>query len=256
MLSSVMFHTQAAAEACFASNSPGVFSTTHWSVVLAAGEKDSPAAAAALEQLCRIYWYPLYGFVRRQGQSPQDAEDLTQQFFCRLLEKDHLGKADRNRGKFRNFLLVSLKNFLINERKRVGRLKRGGDLTFLSFDAQEAEERYAREPSDNATPASAYERQWAVALVEQVFSVLREEYAATDKANLFTALKVFIWGDAEAASYAQIGVQLHLTVGAVKVAVHRLRQRFRQVLRDQTAQTVARPEDIDEELRHLIGVLS
>jgi len=251
-----MFHPKAAAGPPFASTSPGVFATTHWSVVLAAGEKDSPAAAAALEELCRIYWYPLYSFVRRQGHSPQDAEDLTQQFFCRLLEKDHLGKADRDRGKFRTFLLVSLKNFVINERKRAGRLKRGGALTFLSFDAQEAEERYAREPIDNATPSSAFERQWAVALVEQVFAVLRKEYAATDKAGLFTALKVFIWGDADSASYAQIGEQHHLTEGAVKVAVHRLRQRFREVLRAQAAQTVARPEEIEEELRHLIGVLS
>jgi RNA polymerase sigma-70 factor (ECF subfamily) len=235
--------------------SPGVFATTHWSVVLAAGEKDTPQAAAALEELCRIYWYPLYGFVRRQGHSPEDAEDLTQQFFCRLLEKDHFGKADRDRGKFRTFLLVSLKHFLTNEWKRAGRLKRGGDLTFLSFDAHEAEERYASEPIDDVTPVSAYERQWAVALVEQVFSILRAEYAATEKAHLFTALKVFIWGDAHSASYAEMGDQLHLTEGGVKVAVHRLRQRFREVLRAQVAQTVARPDDIDEELRHLIGVL-
>jgi RNA polymerase sigma-70 factor (ECF subfamily) len=237
----MVFPTKAAAGPCFASTSPGVFATTHWSVVLAAGAKDSPAAAAALEELCRIYWYPLYGFVRRQGHSPQDAEDLTQQFFCRLLQKDHFGKADRDRGKFRTFLLVSLKHFLINERKRAGRLKRGGDLTFLSFDVQEAEERYGRESIGNATPASAYERQWAVALVEQVFSVLGKEYAATDKAHLFRALKVFIWGDAGSASYAEIGDQLHLSEGAVKVAVHRLRQRFREVLRAQAAQTVARP---------------
>jgi RNA polymerase sigma-70 factor (ECF subfamily) len=235
---------------------PGVFATTHWSVVLAAGERDTPRAAAALEELCRAYWYPLYGFVRRQGYSPEDAEDLTQQFFCRLLEKGHLAIADRERGKFRSFLLVSMKHFLMNEWKRAGRLKRGGDLTFLSFDVHEAEERYAKEPVDNATPVDAYERQWAVALLEQVFSNLRLEYAASDKAQLFEVLKCSVWGDAQTASYAEMGRNLNLSEGAVKVAVHRLRQRFREVLRAQVGQTVARPEDIDEELRHLIGVLS
>jgi RNA polymerase sigma-70 factor (ECF subfamily) len=239
-----------------ATASPDVFATTHWSVVLAAGARDTPQAVAALEELCRAYWYPLYGFVRRQGHSPEDAEDLTQQFFCRLLEKDHFGKADRDRGKFRTFLLVSLKHFLINEWKRAGRLKRGGALTFLPFDAHEAEERYAREPVNDATPASAYERQWAVTLVEQVFLVLRTEHAAAEKIQLFEALKVFIWGDASSTSYAEIGDQLHLTEGAVKVAVHRLRQRFREVLRAQVAQTVSQPQDVDQELRHLIEVLS
>ncbi len=239
-----------------ANASPGVFPTTHWSVVLLAGQADSPQAADALEKLCRTYWYPLYVYVRRQGNSPEDAQDLTQDFFSRLLEKNYFAKADRDRGKFRTFLLGSLKNFLVNEWKRAGRLKRGGDLTFLSFDAKETEERYAGEPSDETNPANAYERQWAVALIEQVFSMLRGEYAAADKAQLFEALKVCVWGETSPAPYAEIGQQLNLTEGTVKVAVHRLRQRFRELLRAEVAHTVARPEDIDGELRHLIAIVS
>src|SRR5260221_3451468 len=151
----------------------GWFATTHWSVVLLAGQADSPHGAEALERLCRTYWYPLYVYVRRQGNSPEDAQDLTQDFLSRLLEKNYLLKADRDRGKFRTFLLGSLKNFLVNEWKRAGRLKRGGDLTFLSFDANTAEERYAGEPIDETNPANDFERQWAVTLIEQVFTTLR-----------------------------------------------------------------------------------
>src|SRR5947199_3215250 len=167
------------------------FNTTHWSVVLAAGAPDSPQAVEALEKLCRTYWYPLYVYVRRHGHSPEDAQDLTQEFFSHLLEKKNLAKADPDRGKFRTFLLGSFKNFLVNEWKRAGRLKRGGDLKFLSFDADEAEQRYAGEQIDESNPANAYERQWAVALIEQVLSMLRGEYAAAGKAQLFEALKVF-----------------------------------------------------------------
>jgi RNA polymerase sigma-70 factor (ECF subfamily) len=234
----------------------GWFATTQWSVVLLAGQADSAPGAEALEKLCRTYWYPLYVYVRRQGNSPEDAQDLTQIFFSRLLEKNYFAKADPDRGKFRTFLLGSLKNFLVNEWKRAGRLKRGGDLTFLSFDANEAEERYAGEQIDESNPANAYERQWAVALIEQVFSILRGEYAAAGKAQLFEALKVFVWGDTSSASYVEIGRQLNLTEGTVKVAVHRLRQRFRELLRTEVAHTVARPEDIDSELRHLIAIVS
>src|SRR6266446_910871 len=241
-------------------NSPraeaGSFATTHWSVVLLAGQADSLHATEALEKLCRTYWYPLYVYVRRQGNSPEDAQDLTQDFLSRLLEKNYLAKADRDRGKFRTFLLGSLKNFLVNEWKRAGRLKRGGDLTFLPFDANAAEERYAGEPIDETNPANDFERQWAVTLIEQVFTTLRQEYASADKAQLFEALKIFIWGDKALVSYAEIGHQLNLAEGTVKVAVHRLRQRFRELLRAEVAHTVARPEDIDGELRHLIAVLS
>jgi len=231
------------------------FTTTHWSVVLLAGLADSPQANEALEKLCRTYWYPLYVYVRRQGNSPEDAQDLTQIFFSRLLEKNYCAKADRDRGKFRTFLLGSLKNFLVNEWKRAGRLKRGGGVEFLSLDANVAENRYAAEPANESNPDAAYEKRWAVTLIEQVLTVLRQEFNAADKARLFEELKGFIWGDKSAASYAEIAGPLNLTEGTVKVAVHRLRQRFRQLLRAEVAHTVARPEDVDGELRHLIAVV-
>jgi len=234
----------------------GVFATTQWSVVLAAGNHDLPEAAQALERLCQTYWYPLYAYVRRQGRSPEDAQDSTQEFFFRLLDKGYLAKADPQRGKFRTFLLGSMKNFLINEWKQASRLKRGGHESFVFLDVDKAEERFAAEPIGEATPDSTYDRRWAVVLIEQVFATLRREYASADKARLFEALKAFIWGDTSSASYLEIGQQLKLTEGTVKVAVHRLRQRFRELLRAEVAHTVARPEDIDGELRHLIAVMS
>jgi RNA polymerase sigma-70 factor (ECF subfamily) len=230
------------------------FNTTHWSVVLAAGDADQSGGAEALEKLCCAYWYPLYVYVRRNGNSPEDAQDLTQDFFSRLLEKNYLAKADRDRGRFRTFLLGSLKNFMINEWKRAGRLKRGGGLEFLSIDTNVAEHRYAAEPANESNPDAAYEQRWAVTLIEQVLATLRREYGATDKARLFEELKGFIWGDKSTASYAEIAGALNLTEGTVKVAVHRLRQRFRELLRAEVAHTVARPDDIDAELRHLISV--
>jgi RNA polymerase sigma factor (sigma-70 family) len=231
-----------------------VFGTTHWSVVLAAGHSSVPGAQEALEKLCRAYWFPLYVFVRRQGNSPEDAQDLTQNFFARLLDKNYLAKADRERGKFRTFLLGSLKNFLINEWKQAGRLKRGGGVEFLSIDPNAAEDRYAAEPANEPNPDAAYEQRWAVTLIEEVLAALREEFNASDKGRIFEELKGFIWGEQSSASYAEIAGQLNLTEGAVKVAVHRLRERFRILLRTEVAKTVARPEDIDGELRHLISM--
>ena len=232
------------------------FATTHWSVVLAAGERELPQAAEALEKLCRTYWYPLYVYVRRQGNSPEDAQDLTQIFFSRLLEKHYFAKADRDRGKFRTFLLRSMKNFLVNEWKRAGRLKRGGGVEFLSIDANVAEDRYAAEPANESNPDAAYEQRWAVTLIEHVLATLRREYSAADKAQIFEELKGLIWGDKSTAPYAEIAGHLNLTEGSVKMAVHRLRQRFRELLRAEVAHTVARPDDIDDELRHLISVAS
>jgi RNA polymerase sigma factor (sigma-70 family) len=232
------------------------FNTTHWSVVLAAGESGSEQSAAALNKLCRVYWYPLYAYVRRQGNGPEDAEDLTQQFFARLLEKNYLANADRERGKFRTFLLASMKNFLVNEWKRAARLKRGGAHSFVSFDLEVAEGRYAAEPTAGAVPESLYERQWAVSLIEQVFASLRLEYATVEKGALLEELKGFVWGEQSSASYAEIAANLKVAEGTVKVSVHRLRQRFRELLREEVAQTVSQPEEIDGELRHLIAVLS
>ncbi|MHB8524141.1 MAG: RNA polymerase sigma factor [Limisphaerales bacterium] len=251
-----MPHANPEADPVSASASPGVFATTHWSVVLMAGQSDSPHAAEAQEKLCRTYWYPLYVYVRRQGNSPEDAQDLTQEFFARLLVKNNLAKADRDRGKFRTFLPGSLKNFLVNEWKRAGRLKRGGGVEFLSIDANVAEDRYAAEPANEFNPDAAYEQSWAVTLIERVLAVLRQEYTAADKARLFEELKGFIWGGKSAASYAEIAGRLNPTEGSLKVAVHRLRQRFRELLRAEVANTVARPEDVDGELRHLIRVAS
>ncbi len=233
-----------------------IFATTHWSVVLAAGQGSVPSAEAALEKLCRTYWFPLYAFARRQGNSPEDAQDLTQDFFARLLEKKYLAKADPERGKFRTFLLGSLKNFLVNDWKRAGRLKRGGGSEFLSIDTDAAEERYAAEAPGEFNPDAEYETRWAVTLIEQVLSALRQEFNASDKATLFEELKGFIWGAKSTASYAEIAARLDLSEGNVKVAVHRLRQRFRELLRAEVAHTVSGPEDIDVELRHLIHVLT
>jgi RNA polymerase sigma-70 factor (ECF subfamily) len=230
---------------------PGVFATTHWSVVLTAGQGSAPAA---LEKLCRTYWFPLYAFARRQGNSPEDAQDLTQEFFSRLLEKNYIAKADPDRGKFRTFLLRSLRNFLINDWKRVGRLKRGGGFEFLSIDTNTAEDRYAAEAPEEANADSEYEKRWAVTLIEQVLTILRQEFNAADKAQLFEELKGFIWGDKSTSSYADIAGQLNLSEGTIKVTMHRLRQRFRELLRAEVAHTVSRPEDIDDELRYLITV--
>src|SRR6185312_15214401 len=213
--------------------------------VLTAGQSELPQAAEALEKLCRAYWYPLYVFVRRQGNNPEDAQDLTQEFFSRLLEKNHLAKADRERGKFRTFLLRSLKNFMVNEWKRAGRLKRGGGLEFLSIEANDAEDRYAAEPSDEYNPDAAYEQRWAVTLIEQVLAALRQEFDAEGKGRLFEGLKGFIWGDKSAASFAEIAGPLNLTQRTVTTAVHRLRRRVRELRRAEVTHTVARPEDTD-----------
>jgi RNA polymerase sigma factor (sigma-70 family) len=254
MLHSVVSNANKAAGSPSACASPDVFATTHWSVVLLAGQRELPQAAEALECLCRAYWYPLYVFVRRQGYSPEDAQDLTQDFFSRVPEKNYFAMVARERGKLRTFLLRSLKNFLVNEWKRAGRLKRGGGLEFLSIDTNAAEDRYAVEAPDEPNPDAAYEMRWAVTLIEQVLTALRDEFNAADKAPLFEELRGFIWGDKSAASYAEIAGHLNLTEGTVKVAVHRLRQRFRELLRAEVANTVARPEDMDGELRHLISV--
>jgi RNA polymerase sigma factor (sigma-70 family) len=235
-------------------NSP-VFATTHWSVVLAAGRSDSPQATAALEKLCRAYWFPLYAFVRRQGHSREDAQDVTQEFFARFLEKEYFGLADPARGRFRSFLLASIKNFLAEQHRHTKRLKRGGGQSLVSWDAQAAEEHYCSEPTDEMTPEKVYERRWALVLLEQTLARLGNEESATGKARHFTALKDYLWGEKGSASYVEIGVQLEMTEGAVKVAVHRLRRRYRDLLREEVAQTVARPDEIDQELQQLIAVI-
>ena len=233
----------------------GRFTTTHWSLVLAAAGTEDAHGREALAKLCQVYWYPLYAFVRRQGHGPHDAQDLTQEFFMRLLEKDYLGDVDRSKGKFRSFLLAALKHFLSKEWARAKTLKRGGGHTLVPLDTLSAEDRYRREPEDNATPERLFERRWALTLLDRVLTRLSEEYETTGKRAMFEQLQGCLTGDSDLLPYAELAARLGMTEGAVKVAVHRLRQRYRGVLRDEIAQTVADPAEIDDEIRQLFSAL-
>jgi RNA polymerase sigma-70 factor (ECF subfamily) len=227
------------------------FHTTRWSLVLAAGQPESTASREALSTLCRIYWYPLYAYARRQV-SHAEAEDLTQGFFAQLLEKDYLRVADPERGKFRSFLLTAFKHFLSKERDRAGALKRGGGSQVLPLDFQTGEERYSREPAHQATPERIFERRWALALLDRVLARLREEFEQGGKQRLFECLKFCLTGEKNPGkSYEELGEELAMTEGAIKIAVHRLRRRYQELLREEIAQTVATPEDVEEELRDL-----
>ena len=230
------------------------FTTTHWSLVLAAGHGSRPDAATALATLCEAYWYPLYYYVRRRGYRAEEAQDLTQEFFAKLLEKGSLKVADPDRGRFRSFLLASLNHFLAKEWRRASAQKRGGGKPAVSLDAESAETRYRQEPAHNLTPEKAYERRWALLLLEKALSKLRDEYAASGKAGAFARLAAFL-GGGERAAYEKAARELDMTEGAVKVAVHRLRKRCRAILRAEVAQTVADPADVDEELRHLMAAV-
>jgi DNA-directed RNA polymerase specialized sigma24 family protein len=229
------------------------FATTHWSVILEAGGGASEQADAALDQLCRSYWYPLYAYVRRQGHDAHDAQDLTQGFFARFLERKHVLLADPERGKFRTFLLCSLKHFLIGEWEKSSAVKRGGEHAIFSWDEKTAEGRYLAEPVDGLTPERIYEKRWAVTVLEKVLGRLREKYVAGEKAELFDALKPYVWGDkmVEGEMVARLG----MTEGAVRVAMHRLRENYRELLRNEVAGTVATLAEVDEELRHLAAAL-
>lgn len=230
------------------------FTATHWSVVLAAGQAGSPASAAALETLCRTYWYPLYAYVRRQGYRPEDAQDLTQDFFARLLGRQALEHLTREGGKFRSFLLTALNHFLINEWEHHRAQKRDPRKIAFSLDALDPESRYRFEPADEATPEILFERQWAATLLDQVLHRLQDEYAAEGKADLFQRLRPCLTGAEPMLPYAGLARQSGLTEDAVKMAVRRLRQRYGELLRAEIAHTVARPEDIDEEIHHLIAI--
>jgi RNA polymerase sigma-70 factor (ECF subfamily) len=232
------------------------FVTTHWSVVLSARRKDSPQSAAALETLCRTYWYPLYAYVRRQGHSPPDAQDLTQEFFARLLQKDYLKAAAREKGRFRTFLIVALKRFLANEWDRVRAQKRGGGQPSLSLDTELAEQRYRIEPAETASAERIFDRRWALTLLDHTMKRLREEFAASGRAREFDRLKACLTAERGDISYAEIAAALGITEGTARVAVHRLRKRFREVFREEIAHTVSTPEEIEEEVRYLMGVLA
>ena len=224
--------------------------------MLRAGTTDSASAAPALEQLCRTYWYPLYAFVRRKGHSPHDAQDLTQAFFARLLEKNYVAQADRERGRFRTFLLAALTHFLADEWDKARRLKRGGGREVISFDAASAEERYRLEPIDQLDAAKLYERRWVTTVFDQVLARLEKEFHDSGKGGLFDQLKGSLLAEEPALSYAAVGAQLSLTESAVKQAVHRMRRRYGELFREEIAQTVAGPGEVEEELKHLFAVLS
>jgi RNA polymerase sigma factor (sigma-70 family) len=233
------------------------FATTHWSMVVRAGRGHTPGATRALALLCENYWFPLYAFVRRSGHATDEAQDLTQAFFAELLAKDVLAVADPQRGKFRSFLQASLKHFLANEQRRQAAQKRGGRQSVLSLDFQSGEERYrCLEPADHLTPERLYERRWALALLDLVLARLRAEFSAAEKLPLFERLKPFLAGHPHGLSYQAVAADLGMTEGAVKVAVHRLRRRYRDLLKEEIAQTVAGPDEFNDELRDLWAALA
>jgi RNA polymerase sigma-70 factor (ECF subfamily) len=232
------------------------FATTHWSVVLAAGQTNTPHSIEALEELCRNYWYPLYAFVRRKGHSPHDAQDLTQAFFARLLEKNYVAQADRERGRFRTYLLAALTHFLADEWDKARRQKRGGGRETVSFDAVSAEERYRLEPIDQLDAAKLYERRWVTTLFDKVLARLQDEFRDLGKDKLFDQLKGSLLAEQPGLGYAELGTQLGLTKDAVKQAVHRMRRRYRELFREEIAQTVSGPNEVEDELKHIFAVLS
>ena len=238
-------------------NGAARFEPTRWSMVVAAGAAgtaDEPRAHRALEHLCTAYWYPLYAFVRRQGHSPHDAQDLTQEFFARLLARNFLGDADPTKGRFRSFLLGALKHFLSDEWDRARAQKRGGGVPPISLDAASAETRYQLEPADESSAEKIYERRWALALLDLVLKRLRDEFTRDGKEYVFDELKSALTGGK--ISYTELATRLDMQAGAVRTAVHRLRGRYRDLLRAEIAETVANPFEVYAEMQHLFAALS
>lgn len=228
----------------------GRFATTQWSLVLAAGERGE-GAEAALARLCSLYWYPVFAFVRRQGASPEEAEDLTQGFFARIIEKGDLGDADRARGRFRSFLLAACRHYVSNERDRARAEKRGSGKAPISIDVAAAELRYERALAHAETPDRLFDRQWCLTLLAAALEGLRDDYEAAGKARLFDRLQDFLTADAAEITHAEAARDLGMTEGAVKVAVHRLRRRYRTALRRRVADTVGSASEVEDEIRHL-----
>jgi RNA polymerase sigma-70 factor (ECF subfamily) len=236
---------------------PEAFPRTRWSVVLAARQRQHPPeSAAALETICRSYWYPLYAFVRRSGYSPPDAEDLTQEFFCRLLEKHWLDAADRDKGRLRTFLVVAMKRLLAKEWRRASAQRRGSGQSHVSVDTAFAESRYAAAPAASLAAEAVFDREWALTLLDLTLERLRAEFAAAGKPGDFEALKGCLMAAGGTIDYAAVAERLGTSQGAARVAVHRLRKRFRQVCREEVSQTLANGTDLDTELRHLAAALA
>lgn len=233
----------------------GHFLTTQWSIVLEAA-RDSPSGEVALERLCCNYWRPVYVFIRRRGSTPTDAEDLTQSFFAHLLAKNALAKVERRKGRFRSFLLAALTHFLTNEWAEGRTLKRGGDLQIVSLDDDAGEAFYVREPVDALSPESLFERRWALTIIERTLEGLRQEYAAAGKSGLFARIEHGLTDEVAPSAYAKWGAELGMQEGAVRVALHRLRRRFGEALRTEVAQTVTRPDEIEEEIRYLLAAVA
>ena len=232
------------------------FMTTRWSLVLAAGHPSGEHSTEALETLCEAYWYPAYAFIRRQGHDADAARDLTQEFFTRVLEKRYFRDADPARGRFRAFLLTAIRHFLSNERDRERALKRGGRAPKLSLDVENAESAYQLEGRDDLTPEKLFDAQWATVLLDRTLARVQEEYVAAGRNDLFDGLRGFLTGDSEDVPYAEAARALDMSEGAVKVAVHRLRRRFRDALVKEIAETVLDPADIDAEIRYLLRAVT
>jgi RNA polymerase sigma-70 factor (ECF subfamily) len=235
---------------------PRRFATTRWSQVLAAGRAQTTSSRGALAGLCEAYWYPLYAYVRRWGHGPDEAQDLTQEFFTRLLEKHYLRDADPTRGRFRSFLLASLKHFLSNERDRATAVKRGGRAQIVPLEIETAEGLYRLEPPDADTPEKVFERRWALMLLERTLGRLRDEFEAGGRREVFARLEGYLTGERDTVPYAQLAAELGMTEGAIKVAVHRLRKRFGALLREEIGDTVSDPAQVDDEIRELFRILT
>ena len=242
---------------CASSTAPGdIFATTQWTVVLVAGQRHTPQSDGALEELCRTYWFPLYAYVRRRGHTKEDAEDLVQAFFARFLEKNYLAGLSAERGRFRAFLLASLKHFLINEWKKSQRLKRGGGEQLLSLDWETADTKFQVASTSEPSPDKAFDREWALALLAKVIERLQAECEADGKAKLFAQLKIFLTAGKSETAQTEVAQALGMEEGSVRVVIHRLRKRYRVLLRDEIAQTLADDSQVDAEMRALFGAFA
>jgi RNA polymerase sigma-70 factor (ECF subfamily) len=239
-----------------ASESPKLFPPTRWTLVSSATGKDSAESAAALEAICRAYWYPLYAYVRRCGHPPHDAQDLTQEFFCRLLEKRWLDAADREKGRLRIFLITVLRHFMSNEWRKASAQRRGGGQAPVPLDTSIAESRYAADPAATLAADQTFDRQWALTLLDLTLNRLEAEFAASGRRVYFEALKNCLMAERGAIDYAAVAKQIGANEGAARVAVHRLRKRFREIYREEISQTLADGTDLDAELRHLAAALA